>query len=669
MPADEERLSEQVVAALATPVLACDQSGTVVLANSAVRALLGAPGGLVGMLFAALVPERLRSRDGVPIVELLAARAREREPGPIRLALVRRGGVEIEVDCVAAGGDSAPLVLSFAGIHDEPGASPRSGSYQLIFEHAPLGILHFDERAIITACNQNFVNIIGSSRAVLIGLNMLSLPDPDMVACVRRALTGALASYDGRYRSATADKITPVSVLFAPVVEHGRVTGGVGIIRDMTEAQALRARLAQADRLASLGTLAAGVAHEINNPLTYVMSSIETAVRAIDRGDTTPRLRRHLETALDGAERIRRIVRDLRIFSRAEDTPRAPIDVHSVLDAAVNLCGSVVNHRARLVKRYGDVAPVWADEVRLGQVFVNLLINAAHAIPERGSTDHWISIVTAPIGNDRISIEIADNGVGIPADILPHVFEPFVTTKPVGVGTGLGLSICHSIVTALRGAITIDSEVGHGTTVRVVLPRATGVAAEIVAAPAPPTTRLLIVDDEPRLVEALAAILSELHYEVAVTSNGADALAMLARDDDFDAVLCDVMMPGRSGLDVFEEVRLVRPALARRFVFMSGGVVSAEVARALADTGQPRIAKPFTIEQLGALLEASGLSGAAKPARGEPRPRGRGRRAPRTPRRATPSRLAPAARQDLRPTRRRARPAPRPRPRAPTRPR
>ena len=204
---------------------------------------------------------------------------------------------------------------------------------------------------------------------------------------------------------------------------------------------------------------------------------------------------------------------DLRIFSRAEDTPRGLIDVHSVLDAAVNLCGSVVKHRARLDKHYGELPPVWADEVRLGQVFVNLLINAAHAVPEQGTPDPWISITTTPIGNDRIAIEIADNGAGIPADILPHVFEPFVTTKPVGVGSRFLPQHRHRA----GRRDSVDSEVGRGTTVRVVLPRAKDALAAPEPAPAGrdapaatsmPAPRLLLVDDEPRLLEALAAVLS-----------------------------------------------------------------------------------------------------------------------------------------------------------------
>ncbi|HTJ42282.1 MAG TPA: ATP-binding protein [Kofleriaceae bacterium] len=595
-------LTAQIVEALGVPVVVLDEHGAVVLANQAARDLLGATDGMIGVPFVQLIPARLRA-----CVDELRARARVRDRAPMRLALLHRGNVEIEVDAVASG--DAPLVLSFTPIHDDAEPGPRAGSYQLIFEHAPLGILHFDAHGVITACNQNFVRIIGSSRAVLIGLNMLSLPDQNIVACVTRALAGELASYDGVYRSATADKATPVSVFYAPVVENGTVTGGVGIIRDVTAEEVLRTRLAQADRLASLGTLAAGVAHEINNPLAYLMSSVEMALRAITRDGRATAAADHLRTALDGAERIRRIVGDLRIFSRAEQAARVPLDVHGVLDAAVNLCGSAVRHSARIVKRYGDVPPVWADEVRLGQVFVNLIVNAAHAIPEGTADDHWIAITTAARGDDRVAIEISDNGAGIPADVLPHVFEPFFTTKPVGVGTGLGLSICHSIVTDLGGEISIASEVGRGTTVCVVLRRATAAAA-----PAPAVTRaaashrLLLVDDEPHLLRALAAVLTELHHDVAVATTGAEALAMLDSDDAFDAIVCDVMLAGSTGLELFDEVRRRHPALAARFVFMTGGVLSAEISRALTDTGRPRIIKPFTATQLEELLATHGLS-------------------------------------------------------------
>jgi PAS domain S-box-containing protein len=245
-----ESSTAQIIEWLGVPVLAVDAAGVVVLGNDAAHGLLGAPDGVIGVPFVELVPARL----GAAIVDELRARAQARDRSPMRITLLHRGGVEIEVDAVAGGGGAAPLLLSLVAIHDDAAPVPRAGRYQLIFEHAPLGILHFDAHGVITACNQNFVRIIGSSPAVLIGLNMLSLPDQDIVACVRRALAGELASYDGVYRSATADKSTPVSVLYAPVVEDGTVTGGVGIIRDVTEEQALRARLAQADRLAPLAS-------------------------------------------------------------------------------------------------------------------------------------------------------------------------------------------------------------------------------------------------------------------------------------------------------------------------------------------------------------------------------------------------------------------------------
>jgi CheY-like chemotaxis protein len=342
------------------------------------------------------------------------------------------------------------------------------------------------------------------------------------------------------------------------------------------------------------------------------MSSVEMALRALERDGRVPAAAKHLRTALDGAERIRRIVGDLRIFSRAEPAACAPVDVHGVLDAAINLCSSVVKHSARMVKRYGDVSPVWGDEIRLGQVFVNLIVNAAHAIEEGGAGEHRITITTAPRGADHVGIEIADDGAGIPADVLQRVFEPFFTTKPVGVGTGLGLSICHSIVIDLGGEISIESEVGRGTIVRVLLRRA---AAPVEPTPAAPAIRparsrhrLLLIDDEPRLLHALADILSELDHDVAIAASGAEALAMLAADDAFDAIVCDVMLAGSTGLELFEEVRRRHPPLAARFVFMSGGVLSAEIARALAAAGRPRIAKPFTAEQLMDVLAASGLA-------------------------------------------------------------
>jgi two-component system cell cycle sensor histidine kinase/response regulator CckA len=724
-------LAAQVLAGLPTPVLACDDAGRVVFANAAVATLLRRDEAtLIGAQLEQLIALRGRTVGGEPTHQVLVARAARREQSPLRIPLVR-DGLEIEVECTPAPGPGGLLILSLAYIHDATEARGRPGSHQLIFEHAPLGILHFDRTGVITDCNDTFVAIIGSSRRILVGLNMLTLPDGEMVRCVRAALAGELAGYEGDYRSATSGKVTPVSVIMAPVLEDDAITGCVGIVRDdserkaamtalreseasfraliegapdaiavvhdrrlvyanptlarllghgeastirgatiddllhpddraqvpttlafddergppplailrwrrgdgrlveteavvvpirfggaagvavvardVTEANLLRARLSRADRLAALGTLAAGVAHEINNPLAYLMASLETALRALRRPKPTS-VDHLIDRALDGARRVRRIVRDLRLFSSPDDAQLAPIDLHAVLDSAENLCTGEIKHRAQLDKNYQPVPAVLGDEIRLGQVFVNILVNAAHAI-SADRTDGHIAIRTYTTEDGHARIEIADNGVGIPAEQVPHVFEPFVTTKPVGVGTGLGLSICHGLVTALGGEISLESTVGRGTVVRVTLPAASVPVRERSDGPLPPVprgvpARILIVDDEANLLSSLQIELAERH-EVAIAATAEEALELIVAGPDFDLVLCDVMMAVTSGLDLYRMLQRVRPDLIGRFAFMTGGVLSGDIYQAVLATGRPRLDKPFSIDDLEQLLAAA----------------------------------------------------------------
>jgi PAS domain S-box-containing protein len=254
----------------------------------------------------------------------------------------------------------------------------------------------------------------------------------------------------------------------------------VSIVRDITERKQLQEKLHSADRMASLGTLAAGVAHEINNPLSFMLSNMrfigeELNALAVE-GDETLRARlKEVQEALDetlsGGDRVRDIVRDLKMFSRRDEGHRGPVNLHAVLD----LCGSIargqLKHRAQLVKDYGELPPIHASESRLGQLFLNLIINAAQAIPEDGDEKaHEVRITTRRQGEEWVVVEVKDTGVGIAPEHLGRLFDPFFTTKPVGVGTGLGLSICHGIVVAMGGQLTVESELGRGSTFRVALP-------------------------------------------------------------------------------------------------------------------------------------------------------------------------------------------------------
>jgi two-component system cell cycle sensor histidine kinase/response regulator CckA len=396
-------------------------------------------------------------------------------------------------------------------------------------------------------------------------------------------------------------------------VERGLVYAAA---RDVTEQKRTDERLAQAkelqeklqqqlifaNRMASVGTLAAGVAHEINNPLSFVAANIAMIIEGLETlGDehSPQRIKELNEMALDvqvGAERIRKIVRGLKTFSRAEKEQLAVIGVIPVLELAINMTFNEFRHRARLVKDYGKLPLVEADEARLGQVFINLLVNAAQAIPEGDRHTNEIRIVTSTDAAGRAVIEVRDTGVGIPAQLLDRVFDPFFTTKPVGIGTGLGLSICHNIVTGMGGEITVASEEGRGTTIRVVLNAAAAVTTQTAAPATAPEeaivcAAILVVDDEPSIGIVLRRVLRE--HQVTAVTTAKEALELLTAGKHFDVVLSDLMMPKMSGMDFYEEVARRFPALAGRVVFISGGAFTPAAAAFLDRISNERIEKPF----------------------------------------------------------------------------
>jgi PAS domain S-box-containing protein len=377
--------------------------------------------------------------------------------------------------------------------------------------------------------------------------------------------------------------------------EAGRPLRVTGAYTDVTERRALQAQLLLADRMASLGTLAAGVAHEINNPLAFTVANLGFALEEAGRLATpNSELEQALAEAQQGAARVRDIVRDLKSFSRDDEHRRGRADVRQVLRAAVNLAQNEIRPRARVELDLGETPPVAASEQRLGQVLVNLVINAAQAIPEGAPERNAIRARTRTEG-DRVVVEIEDTGTGIAPEILGRIFDPFFTTKPVGVGTGLGLSICHGIVTNLGGDIQVQSEPGRGSLFRVRLPAARdqeAVPEAPAAAASAPRARILVVDDEPMVGRAVARILGPEH-EVAAVTSGEAALAQLGAGPGFDLVLCDLMMPGLSGMDLFERVRQSVPAAAARFVFLTGGAFTDRARQFLERVPNPRLEKPF----------------------------------------------------------------------------
>jgi PAS domain S-box-containing protein len=393
--------------------------------------------------------------------------------------------------------------------------------------------------------------------------------------------------------------------------ESGRVVAIFGVFRDVTDERLLADTLRRTERMASLGTMAAGIAHEINNPLGFVLGNLELLrEELVSLGDRfPPELRPELFDILDnsfsGARRIRKIVEGMRSFSHIGSGETSLVDLSKVVTAAAEIAHHQVQPVARLVRRLEPTGRVEGDESQLTQVLVNLLVNAAQAI-DPGDADRNRVEITLAMAGGQVELSVADTGPGVPDDVKPRIFDPFFTTKPVGTGTGLGLSVCHSIVTRHGGTLMVEDRPGGGCLVRMRLPVASrGEDADGTAAIAGSSDlpRILIVDDEARALELLHRA---LRYRFRVTSadSGTGAIDVLSRGDSFDIVLCDLMMPTVSGVEVYHWIREHRPELLSRFVIATGGAFTPRAATFLEETDVRVIRKPFEIAELRTELAA-----------------------------------------------------------------
>jgi signal transduction histidine kinase len=372
-----------------------------------------------------------------------------------------------------------------------------------------------------------------------------------------------------------------------------------------TELVLVKDALMQKERLAALGQLAAGVGHEINNPLTYVLGNLEVLL-TMDP-PLSDDAREIVEEALDGAERVRQIVRDLRALGKGVGRDR--VELVSLADAASGahkLVAMQLRSKNVSVRIDADDSVARVDRGRLGQVLVNLLMNAAAALPASiDDPERRTVIVQVKRADTNAVIQVVDRGVGIKKDELARVFEPFYTTKTDSGGTGLGLYVCHSVVSSYGGTITMDSNEGEGSTVTITLPRAEGVAPEAsgdltlpvrksTPTPVPvlkegPAERVLLVDDDAPVARAMARLLPG--YAVDVANDVGQAKVLLDKNV-YSAVVCDLRMTGASGMVLFGHLRQTNPPLARRFMLVTGGGLSSEERAELDDYGAPILTKP-----------------------------------------------------------------------------
>ncbi len=542
-------------------------------------------------------------------------------PQTFESAIVRTDGrrvpVEISITPIAIEGRVANVTFLFDISHRrsaEDALRRSEANFRSLIENAPDGVAIMRWPTILFV-NPAAARMLGfKSPQQAVGASILSRLEPTEAERaserVEQRMHGArLGSTEYRSRDTEGRELT-VEISAIPI-EYEGAPAVLAFARDVTERKAMLAQLMEADKLAAVGTLAAGVAHEINNPLAYLMLNLEFLIRELPKlvGDPSrldPMLKRLRETK-QGAERVKTIVRDLQTFTRKHDGIYGPVDLEAAVEAALHMARHEIRHRARIDKQIEPLPPVHGNATRLEQLFLNLLINAAHAVQDLDPQRNVIEVSLQRGAADTVVAKVKDNGIGMSKDVLKRVFDPFFTTKPTGVGTGLGLPICHGIVGAAGGDIQIESEPGAGTCVTVVLRARSGEARPVrVATPAPfPAARrgrVLLVDDERAVIDSLAAALGDDH-EVIAFGNAADARKRIESGEHFDVVLCDLVMPGETGMQLFEHVRRTRPELAPRFAFMSGGAFLPEADRFLQKVDNPRIDKPFDVAAVRRLVD------------------------------------------------------------------
>ncbi|MBX2797122.1 MAG: response regulator [Myxococcales bacterium] len=383
------------------------------------------------------------------------------------------------------------------------------------------------------------------------------------------------------------------------------------VAREVTSRRELQQQVLVYDRMATIGLMAAGVAHEINNPLAAVVANLEMARRrlsqiAAEGHPVAPELMDVVDDSAEAASRMRDIVRDLRVFSRGPDATVEPLDVRKVMDTSVRMAGNTLRHHARVVRHYGEVPDVLGSPSRVGQVFLNLLVNAAQAMSLDDASTNQVDLHIRADGPEVV-VEVQDNGPGIPEDLLPQMFRPFVTTKSRNEGTGLGLAICQRIVTDLGGRITVDSEPGLGARFTMRFP-----ASPIAARPPPPPPadratarrpgRVLMIDDEELVGRAVQRILRPEHEVVHFTQAPA-ALRRIEDDPYWDLILLDLVMPVMNGIATYEALQERAPHLVRHVVVVTGGIFTERDRRFLERTTCPTLEKPFDAEALRTLID------------------------------------------------------------------
>jgi two-component system NtrC family sensor kinase len=532
---------------------------------------------------------------------------------------------ENDQSLLSALADYAAIAIENARLYRQ--VKQNEERYRKLFDNAYDLIFTLDEDLAITSINKMGQQLTGYHLHELVGRSLETLCTVESWGDARTALQDLLQGQHippFELELLQRDDEPMYLEVSAQLLHDGTNSKELHCIaRNLTERRRLEAQLIQSEKLSAIGQLVAGVAHELNNPLTSISGYAQLLLRDSTLSEEIVQDVQHIHTQ---AERAARIVQNLLIFAREHKPERVVVDLKEVLRSTLALRAYQLRVDNIAVSTHFDphLPATVADPFQLQQVFLNLINNAHHAMIARNApgtlTITSRASVSQPKGEgdaddqaepDILSVEISDTGVGIPERDLKRIFDPFFTTKPVGQGTGLGLSICFGIIQEHGGRIWAESTVGIGTSVYVELPlhvqlplasplepHANPNADEIQA-----SYRVLVVDDEEPVGMLLARLLRDLGHTSEVVTSGEAALQALEQEQ-FDLILSDVKMPGISGFDLYNRLQERDPDLVQRLVFITGDTLSPETQAQLAQIGNPYLAKPFAIEQLEVVLRS-----------------------------------------------------------------
>lgn len=614
-------------------LLLTDTSGTIQRANSRARRLLGIkvsnPHGIgLGTILA--------ESSGAKLL-LLCDSARPEKANAMDASLITGHSVRITLRTVLPGSHSLLLCLEEGSVVHRAEEKWRQVDAELrsVLDSVPTGILLLDVAGRVRFSSVRFRQLFGIDACGLEKARTI-LEIQETMAQRFRNPEGFAAPWRGFSRGQDEPLHDELEIVrparrvierfSRPVLDgEGRTTGWLELYSDVTEERQIQSKMLQTEKMAALGQLVSGIAHELNNPLTAIMGYAQLLLgHGLKPGQLSEAKKVYHE-----AERARRIVKNLLYFARENKPERSRADINEIIERTLGLRSYEL--RVENIAVDCDLAPdlpkTMADPYQLQQVILNLVINAEQALIEgRGQGHVWIRTRhLQQRGGDRISIEIADDGPGIAPEIASRIFDPFFTTKPPGVGTGLGLSIVYGIVHQHGGEVSYDNQSGLGARFTVELPVIEAPAAErpvAVLKPADgasaPRGHILVIEDEPTVAQLMVDVLREEGHQVEAVLDSQEGLARISRTS-YDLIISDLRMPRLDGPAFYESLVRTDSPIQNRMLFVTGDTLSRRTLDFLEPNELPYLAKPFLVEELklavNRLLQSNEkLSAKAKPA-------------------------------------------------------